>query len=90
MCIHESLQLSDEDREIYCPDCERVFGKLARDERETLVVVIRPDNPVVVVSPKEDHGFAFYQQKYSMRLQEVYPCAECGFDFRCEEGECHT
>lgn len=90
MCIHESLQLSDEDRTIYCPDCGRDFGRLARDRAETLVVKVAPDNPVLVVAPKEDRGFIFRQFAFDMRMQVTYPCAKCGFDFTCEDGECHS
>lgn len=97
MCIHETIQLSqDGERVIVCGDCGREFAKIADDNEETLVVPMGEGDRVVLL-----HGSLEAAERASVMTyrsgvltpQPIYPCARCGFSSSCPkvEGEsCHT
>jgi hypothetical protein len=97
MCIHETIQLSqDGERIIVCGDCTREFAKIAEDEKETLVVPIARGATVIVVDGDLGAGRAIalrHNEDGSLRSEPTYPCARCGWSASCPElhGEdCHT
>lgn len=94
MCLHESVGISDEARTLLCWDCGREFGHLARDEKETFVVYVTPDHPVLLVTDEgAPVGIPVRQENGRVvRDPDVYPCAKCAWDASCDEedGGCHS
>jgi hypothetical protein len=102
MCLHETIQLSqDGERIIVCGDCGREFAKIAEDDNETLVVPLArseasPRNSYVVILDGDltaERGVAINNHDGELQAVPTYPCARCGFSMSCPkvEGEpCHT
>lgn len=93
MCIHETVQMTDEHRTILCADCGREFGHIGRDAKETFFAYVTPDNPVVLLADEgAPVGIHVYFENDVLKTEIVYPCRECGWSASCdgEDGGCHT
>jgi DNA-directed RNA polymerase subunit RPC12/RpoP len=97
MCIHETIQLSqDGERVIVCGDCGREFAKIQDDDAETLVVPVEPGRSAVLLNGDLGTGqgaVAVTNRDGHFQTQPVYPCARCGWSASCpkvEGEECHT
>lgn len=102
MCIHETIQLSQDGEDtIICGDCGREFGHIAKDERETFVAYVPHDGSLIVVGQDggdslDPEGLAIaFDRVGGERIRtatEINRCAECGWQWRCHHDgeECHS
>lgn len=100
MCLHETVQLTDEHRIIVCGDCGREFGMIARDEPETFIAFAEPGKTILVAQGHEgDMALVVTFPEVEgdsvelIRPHAIQPCKVCGFDGSCPELEgedCHS
>lgn len=94
MCLHETIQLSqDGERIIVCGDCGREFAKIARDQSETFMPILAPNEAVIILPDAgAEMGLVVNFRDGSFDAMPTYPCRVCEWAMSCHlEGEqCHT